>query len=136
MTTLNDVIISVIDTPNKNNRIYTKEAFTEAINRQDKKGVLYGQMGMPSDQIGVDLTKLSHRVTNIRLEEQGDGLTYAIGTIEILNTPEGDKLEELIVGEKNALSLAFRTAGTGFVDSNGVVSDFNIVSINAVTDGA
>jgi hypothetical protein len=120
------VKICQADTPNKNNRLYSSEVLQSAIEKVATKEML-GTIGMPEGP-SVDLADVSHTITDLRLEGG-----FLVGKVKVLKTPKGKLLEELL---SQPPSLDFRLAGVGQVDSNGVVSNFTITSVNAVYDGA
>lgn len=126
MTAEIKVKICQADVPNKNNRMYSAGVLQRAVDKL-KRPELFGAIGMPSDPT-VNLTEVSHTVSDLHLE---DG--YLVGKIRVLETPQGKILKHLLDAP---VSLDFRLAGRGKVDSNGVVSEFEIDSVNAVYDGA
>jgi hypothetical protein len=113
--------------PNKNGRLYSVET---AITLCDGREVA-GTIGMPEAMpLTVDIEKISHVSVNRRID--GDQL---LSDIKIAKTPQGEQLLDLLCkGE-----VYFRTAGTGTMRANGdvvEVTDFKLMSINVVSDGA
>ena len=129
-----DAVVTVVDQPNKNGHVYTTETMKRAIS--DTGGVVFGQLGM-IERDTIDLHNASHKVTNLGFHER-DGVTYCIGTVTILSTLSGSLLRDIskTLSDTNQPPFDFRMAGTGKVDENGIVSDYRLISINAVQDGA
>lgn len=112
------------DVPNGNDRIYEMSTLQRIVDTHANNTVL-GQMGMPTSvNLTVDANKISHGVSNFRIV---DGVLLA--DVEVYDTDAGQTLAELIP------SMAFRTAGVGNLVGN-VVEGFNLISVNAVPDGA
>lgn len=112
------------DKPNKNGRVYPREVLQAALANIDQNRPLLGQID--ADPTGkLDLDKVSHLVTNLRLE--GNDLT---AEIQILETPKGKELQKML---KEAV---FRPSGEGQVhdnpDGTHVVYDYNITAVNAI----
>ena len=128
MTKSFTVTILKPDEPNANGRIYLRETVEKIIeqSREDKNRLL-GTVGMPAGTT-LDLTGVSHMVNNLRIIEHGD----LVGEVMVLDTPIGAVLSKMLHDGE----VDFRMAGTGTVDENGVVSNYQAISINAVLDGA
>lgn len=130
------VTILKADQPNLNGHVYQRavleKMITEIQNDPGKRGRVFGTIGMP-EGISLQIDKISHSVNNLRITEDGD----VLGDVVILNTPAG-QLAQGMLGQdgKNPLNLSFRTAGIGQISSTGVISDFRLISINLVSDGA
>ena len=121
------------DKPNANGRVYPR-AVLEDIARQikEKDGRVFGQVGFP-EGTSVDLSKVSHIVGDVHVNEQGE----LIGKIIPLKTPAGEILTSLLEDfKKNKVNYGFRPAGIGKVDENGVVSDYRLISIDLVQNPA
>jgi hypothetical protein len=117
------VVIETLDTPNRNGRIYTKESMVKTIG---KKSEILGGIGMFVENGMMNLEKVSHTVTNLRIE--GDKL---IGEITILKTPMGGVLRGALINDIDCVRFAIR--GNGVIDHDGVVHDFSVISIDAIT---
>jgi len=119
------------DTPNKNNRIYSKEVIQKAIKdfeKLTKNRSFMGQLGMTYDA-KVNFSMVSHIVTDLNNELLAD--------IEVLSTPCGKKLQEML---KNDGSVDLRTQGIGIPkyneeDGTTTVEDYKLIAINAVEAG-
>lgn len=119
-----------LDVPNANGRVYSTEVITKAVDAYNEKirnGTALGQLGMPVG-LSVSFAEVSHTVEEIRIE---DGKAFA--KVRILSTPPGNVVKELI---RAGARTDQRTAGSGHVDEHGVVTDFQITSVNVVGDGA
>jgi hypothetical protein len=120
--------IQELDKPNKNNRIYPKEEIEKSIVKfNETADAMNGVPGMIDypDGLQIDMTKVSHVVKNLRIEDN-----YLVGDFTVLKTPEGKKLSELL--NASPATVAFRTLGTGTVGEDGVVKDFTIISVSMV----
>lgn len=121
-----NIDILTLDTPNKNNRIYSTECVKEAIEKYGK-GPMFGQLGLPSGT-KVDLNSVSHMVTDMRVE---DG--KFVGTLKILDTPQGIILRQLLEG---GITPSFRPRGLADIGSDGVVKNYQMLSVDLVSDAA
>ena len=156
--TKEDVIIMKLDTPNKNGRVYTTEAVEKAIANLPK--VVYGELGSPtlnrnqrrelelshpaditdpvfrSDMLRmttVDALRVSHKVTNMRIEN-GNWL----GDVTVVNTISGQMLQQMLEGvdfrPRSTGTFSIRPLADGALHK--VVSDINLISIDAVIEGS
>ena len=124
--------IMTLDKPNKNNRIYPTEVFKAAIDKYTSAIVGRCAVGVIENYKdsehweSVDLSKCSHLVEQLEII---DGAVMA--DIRVLDTVEGEKLAKMI----NEGVVTFRPRGMGqidMVDEHYVVSDYEIVAIDAV----
>lgn len=106
---------------NLNKRIYTKDSITNLSDIQDlaSKGALYGQLGYGNNTI-IDMINVSHVFTNLKITKY-----EIIGTLEILDTVNGNLLKQLID------SMVFRPRSIGTVDNNNIV-DAELITFDAV----
>jgi hypothetical protein len=93
------------------------------INEIKQGNDILGEVDHP-DQLNINLDRVSHVITKIWM----DG-SDAIGRLKILRTPAGAIIESLL---KEGIKLGVSSRGTGNVDNNGNVSDFEIVTIDIV----
>lgn len=123
--------IADVDRPNRNGRIYPRELWEKAIKEvnDERQGRVFGHIGMPSG-LAVELENVSHIVGHLRID--GDEV---LGEVVVMATPKGKELQKLMEQVKEG-KLQFRTAGSGTVGPDGVISDFHLTSINLVADGA
>ena len=121
--------IMKIDTPNLNNRVYTKDAAETAI--QKIQGPMRGMIGMPNSTLEIDLDKVSHTCDDFRLNDDGS----VSCSVTILDTPQGKLLHDLV----NVPGTGFRSAGTALMQqADGVyeIKDFTFLSVNFVNNPA
>lgn len=117
-----NVRILCADMPNGNRRIYPLAALERCIEKA-KAGPVLGSLGL-TEGPAVELGEVSHAIENLRLQ---DG--YLVGNVRVLKTPKGLELLKVIEHCK------FRPTGTGII-REGLVTDYNLISIDAVFDGA
>lgn len=115
------------DVRNHNGRIYPLREISSAVEKMTdkiKKGFpILGECDHPSE-LTVSLKNVSHAITEIKLEGS-DG----IGKMKILDTEYGRLAKTLI---EAGIPLGVSSRGSGNVDGNGNVSDFEIVTIDLV----
>lgn len=114
------VRITEVDVPNKNGHIYSTECVQSFLGKE-----VLGQIGMVAGEI--DLSNVSHKISNLRIE---DG--FVVGDVTTLNTPQGRLLSDLL----ESTNMCFRMSGYGNIDENGNISEFELISVNLVNDGA
>lgn len=119
------VKIQQLDVPNKNNRIYPARTIEEALQRLNGKPVI-GHIGV--DGGNDPSTFASHQITNLAIE---DG--YLVGQITILDTEAGKTARRLLEGP---LRGDVRSQGYGDVSPDGIITNYTIVSIDIVSNGA
>jgi len=87
----------------------------------DSKKEMFGQF-TGSHEFSVSLEDVTHRCYNFRIKDD-----TAICDAEILNTPKGIILKELILAD---IPFKFCIRCTGVVDKNNVVTDINLIAID------
>ena len=110
--------------PNENNRVYSRSVLEKVIDDFNKnKSDVLGQLGTAQGTTAIRLENASHIVKNLRMD--GNKL---VCDIQILDTPEGEKLSSLIKGK------SFRLRGTGYLEDKTVytVHDYKLISIDAL----
>lgn len=127
---LKNVTILELDTPNANGRTYTAEVGQSIVDQLTKRESVFGELSMTGTDVdmSVDLQRVSHMITDIRVQ---DG--KLIGTAKILGTPMGNIARQLIEG---GINHGFRPRGTGKIGEDGVITEYNIVSIDMVQNPA
>lgn len=120
------------DVVNKNGRIYPYQTTIKAIKKYKKEYIdnnkAFGILGiLNSSEIPLNL--ISHKITRL-WEENNKG--YA--EIEILNTPKGKHLQELVNTIGSRLRLI--PCGIGNIDENSNVTDFTLSAIVIDSDSA
>ena len=115
------------DQKNLNERVYPLNEISRAVmsmNERLRRGnSIMGEMDHP-DTLTVNLDKVSHIITDIRMEGSN-----GIGTLKLLPTPPGLIIRSLI---ENGVKLGVSSRGSGNVDHRGFVSDFEIVTVDIV----
>lgn len=120
--------IQKLDVPNSNGRTYTTTEMSKTLAKVEHG--LLGRVGYPSGpDAGIVLTETSHMVENLRLE---DG--WLVGDITVLATEQGKILQDAIEADKDA--LAFRMLGIGNVDKDGIVRNFEVTGVCAISAGS
>lgn len=124
------------DTENENGRIYTKELSKDIIKqfeeRKELGEVLFGQVGYPPPEEFLGrLDHTSHAIKEIHLNEETKSID---GTIEILDTPAGRQLMEMVNNDPTKFGELFvvRSRGFGEVNENKEVTNFKILSFDVV----
>lgn len=112
-------VIMILETPNKQGRIYKSEDIAVAISK--RSGPLWCHIDNPENaQINVE--KIAAEATNLRIE--GDTV---VADIRILTTPSGRIISDL---ETNKIDMAYRIWGHGQLNPrNREISDFTIRGI-------
>lgn len=106
-----------LDTPTAETGLIYPRAVVEAALAKLRQPVL-GHLGMND---GTDLTTVSHRVDNLRIE--GNEL---LGDVTIFSTSKGEVLRHLD-------QIAYRVSGIGTLKGD-VVGDYQLEAINAIHD--
>lgn len=111
-----------------NGLMYTKEAVVKAFEGLETKE-FFGEIST-NGSTTVDLEKVSHKVDNIHLEEDG-----IHGDVTIMTTPMGEALRDLL--ERGVVEPLFRPRYTGRIDKDTKeVSDLRIISFDFIQDYA
>ena len=121
------------DKQNRNGRVYEKSILEAAVNKYVKEqvntGRAVGELNHP-DGPGINLDKVSHRITELRFEGSD-----VIGKASILQTPMGKIVEGLLEG---GVKLGVSSRGMGTLEKkNGVMSvgkDFMLATVDIVQD--
>jgi hypothetical protein len=117
------------DVRNQNNRIYTKDEIhgaVKAINEKIKNGYsVLGEADHPDD-LNINLDRVSHMITEMDV----DGAN-GIGKLKILPTPMGNICKTLL---ESGVKLGVSSRGSGNVNENGIVKDFEIITVDIVAN--
>ena len=119
------IVGELLDSPNRNGRIYTRECMEKAIEGVKKlieEKRFLGELEIPHDTI-VDLSNVSHMVTDLRIEE-----SKIVADIQVLKTPKGIILQEKI--DANEVEIVQR--GLGKIGKDNIVTDYELIAIDAV----
>ena len=110
-------ILATAEVKNGNGRYYKKELWDREMEKYDqlvKERRSMGELDHPESTV-INLKNVSHIVTGYNWD--GDLL---MGTIEILPTPSGNILKELI---KNGVTVGVSSRGMGSLEQNGSVME-------------
>jgi len=136
------VNVMKFDTPNKAGRIYSKEVMEKAVKQFNENNNKFGILGTSecSDPTTISLGEISHKVKNMRIEED-----HLKCDIEVLNTPKGNTLNALLEsGAKLAIAPRMNIdiqeekdeEGNVILDENGkpktYIADADIISVNVI----
>jgi len=113
---------------NANERVYPVSEIANAvdtINEQIKTGhSVLGEVDHPDD-LKINLDRVSHMIERMWMEGP-----CGYGTLKVLPTPMGELVKTMLT---NGVKLGVSSRGSGNVnDSNGHVSDFEIVTVDVV----
>ena len=112
---------------NLNQRVYPRAEIEKAvafINEKAKEQYYVpGELNHP-DNLSIDLKNVSHIITEAWMD--GDN---AMGKCKVLNTPSGQIVKSLIEG---GMRLGVSSRGTGNVTNEGMVEDFQFVTVDIV----
>jgi len=112
---------------NHNGRVYRLNEIKKAVEQmssaiKDDSGVL-GECDHPQE-LQIHLDRVSHKITEMWM----DG-TNGMGKLEILPTPCGNIVKTLLDCK---VKLGVSSRGSGNVDDNGYVSDFDMLTVDIV----
>lgn len=115
------------DVRNHNQRIYPLAQISQAVDSimetiSSGQSVL-GECDHP-EELTINLDRVSHMITEMKLEGP-----RGVGKMKIVPTPMGQIIRTLVEAGAN---LGVSSRGSGNVDSNGLVSDFEIVTVDVV----
>jgi hypothetical protein len=134
---LRNVILQRADKKNQNGRIYPREILMRESDKYLSEFVsqrrALGELDHPEERTVVNLANVSHNITEMRWN--GDEL---VGTVEILSTPPGNIVKELI---RNGIRLGISSRGVGSVRESfmeagtvEVEEDFNLICFDIVSN--
>lgn len=115
------------ETENQNGRVYPRDEISQAVERLNNKiserGPVPGELDHP-EGMNINFDRLAVAITSMRMEGQ-DGY----GKMRVV--PEG--MGKIVEGAiKAGIRVGVSSRGTGNVEPSGRVSDFDIVTIDAV----
>lgn len=119
----------IANTLNGNKRVYPLAEMNKAVANCQKiieqNGGIFGELEHPSGRISIASDRISHAITELRME----GNTM-YGKAKILPTPMGQIAKALF---ESGVRCGVSTRGTGNLNESGEVSDFNLVTVDIVT---
>jgi len=114
---------------NQNQRVYPVHEISKAVKsikeRIDSGYSVLGEADHP-DNLQVNLDRVSHMITEIYMDGS-DG----IGKLKILPTPMGNIIKTLL---ESGVKLGVSSRGSGNVNDNGEVKDFEVVTVDIVAN--
>lgn len=93
------VTILVADAPTAAGHVYSRAELEDMLKR-NTSSTFYGELGT-SSSFNVDTRKVCHVVTNLRLLDSGE----LVGDVQVLKTPYGQRLEQLLSDGRVAFGL-------------------------------
>jgi len=127
-------ILQRADAKNQNGRVYPKEILMREAQKYESEFVAQrralGELDHPESTV-VNLRNVSHNITEVHWE--GADL---MGTIEVLSTPSGNIVKELM---KNGIRLGVSSRGVGSIKDLGentveVDDDFGLICFDIVSN--
>ena len=126
-------VFGTAEEPNRNNRVYSKPVMEKAVNKyvkeQVKTGRAVGELNHP-DGPTINLDKVSHRITDLRMEGNN-----VMDKEFILDTTNGQIVKGLLDG---GVRLGVSTRGMGSLEKrngiNYVKEDFMLSTVDIVQD--
>lgn len=126
-------VFAQAESKNRNGRVYPKaimeSAVAKYVNEQVKTGRAVGELNHPEGPT-VNLDKVSHRITDLRMEGNN-----VVGKASILDTPNGQIVKGLLEG---GVRLGVSTRGMGSLENrngvNYVKEDFMLSTVDIVQD--
>lgn len=125
-------VLQKAETLNQNGRIYPRPILEREIRNYQKlirEGRALGELDHPDSSV-ISLKNVSHRVTEARME---GNVVY--GAVEILNTPSGKILQNLL---EHDVKLGISSRGVGSTQSSGqgqiVQDDFQLICWDFVSE--
>lgn len=115
------------DLKNQNGRVYPLHEISREVEKARKifaqGGNIPGECEHPSE-LQINLDRISHKITDMWMEG-----TNAMGKMQILPTACGQTIRVLL---ENGIKLGVSSRGSGEVNFNGVVSNFELVTVDIV----
>jgi hypothetical protein len=128
-------ILQRANAKNQNGRVYPYEILMRESQKYSNEFVkerrALGELDHPENRTVVNLANVSHNISEMHWE--GDDL---IGTIEVLNTPSGNIVKELM---RNGIKIGVSSRGVGSVRELGentveVEDDFGLICFDIVSN--
>jgi hypothetical protein len=114
---------------NRNGRIYPLAEMQAAVKKMNESikndGGIFGELDHPNS-LSISSDRISHVITDLRLEGN-----QVFGTAKILGTPMGQIAKVLI--SESGVKMGVSSRGAGDVNESGMVSGFNLITIDIVT---
>lgn len=115
------------DVRNQNQRVYPIREINRAVRSMTEKissgNTIFGELDHP-EELSVNLDRVSHLITEMWMDG-ADGY----GKLKIVPTPMGNIVKTLLL---SGAKLGVSSRGSGNVNDDGTVSDFEIVTVDIV----
>lgn len=115
------------DVRNQNHRVYPVKEIERAVEdisrRIQQNNGVFGEGEHPAE-LSINIDRISHVITEMWMDGQN-----GCGKLKIIQTPIGNIVKTLI---QSGVKLGVSSRGSGNVDDNGYVSDFEIVTVDIV----
>lgn len=115
------------DVRNQNQRVYPVREIARAVNTMTQKiangDSIFGEMDHP-EELSINLDRVSHLITEMWMDG-ADGY----GKLKIVPTPMGNIVKTLL---QSGAKLGVSSRGSGNVNDDGTVSDFEIITVDIV----
>lgn len=117
------------DVRNQNQRVYPTREIARAVESMNKRihetNGISGEIDHPAE-LSINLDRISHIITEMWIDGS-DGY----GKLKLVPTPMGNIIKVLL---ESGLKLGVSSRGSGNVGDDGVVSDFEIVTVDIVAN--
>lgn len=128
----NEVFLSGVfmqaELKNRNGRIYPVTEMATAVGVMNENiknyGGVFGELDHPADRISINLDRVSHVITELYMDGNN-----VVGKMKVLDTPVG-QIAKVIA--KSGVRFGVSSRGTGMVNENSTVSNFNLQTIDIV----
>lgn len=115
------------DVKNQNGRVYPQKEIERAVesvrSKLSKGETVLGELDHP-EELQINLDRVSHIITDMHCEGSN-----GLGKLKIIETPMGNIAKALL---KSGAKLGVSSRGSGNVNESGLVSDFDIVTVDIV----
>ena len=115
------------DVRNQNQRVYPMREIAKAVNTITEKlsqgQSVMGELDHP-EELSINLDRVSHLITEMWMDG-ADGY----GKLKLVSTPMGNIVKTLL---ESGAKLGVSSRGSGNVDDDGKVSDFEIITVDIV----
>lgn len=116
------------DVRNHNRRVYPLSEISNAVQTLNERiktlGPVPGECAHP-DGLEINIDRISHHISEMWMDGKN-----GMGKLTLIPTPLGNIIRTLL---ENDVKLGVSSRGAGEVDSNGVVSDFQIITVDIVS---
>ena len=115
------------DVKNQNGRVYPKDEIQKAVENVTERlsggETVMGELDHP-EELQINLDRVSHIITDMHTDDSN-----GLGKLKIIETPMGNIAKALLT---SGAKLGVSSRGSGNVNESGLVSDFDIVTVDIV----